>query len=666
MMIKTQYFFMKVLCYCLKKSRILFSKSRCKHNNIERCVHKMSRIRQSLGMVSMVILLCLLVFLFGFVILDGKYSVHGSDYTEYTIVGLFPLTGDLITFSESSVVSASLAAADINAWLADEGKDWRLNLEIVDTELNPDVALGLMQHWHEEEGIDFFVGPMASFVAEACLDYANENDILFISPSSNSSALAIDDWFFRFVVDEAFQNRVFAALVDQTGVQDLVFTWPDHGWGDFYQAGIAAAVADYNPTITIHDHDQFRYDPDKSDYGNEVESLNDYIADLVEQGVDPEEIGFVCIGADFEVAALMAEADNYSLLKDVVWFGTEMNDLSEDLLSHPVAAQFAADVGFIFPLQRQDLVMPEESYYEYVKEHVQAEIGREPDYYAYAANDIVCVLALSLDENGYDSTAVKETLPDITDQYTKDYGASGHIVLNEYGDRAYADFALWEVNSQLEWEEVGYYEGASGNIIWYEIPPPTQPATPVLLSPVHGKIVHGSSVELNWAPAAGATHYTVWVYNLTKAEEVIFSAPMSETSYNLDGLADNGDNYAWSVVALNANDNTAGEFATPIAFINGSDADLLPPTLASPAHSANVSGTSAEFSWEVSDGATLYSVWLFNLTTNEQVIQTVPSLETSYTFTGLANNGDLYAWSVIASDSYDWSDYAFPRLFVNE
>ncbi len=191
-------------------------------------------------------------------------------------------------------------------------------------------------------------------------------------------------------------------------------------------------------------------------------------------------------------------------------------------------------------------------------------------------------------------------------------------------------------------------------------------APPSLTSPVHGEIVDGFSIELNWAPAAGATHYTVWVYNLTKNEEVIFSAPMSETSYTLDGLADNGDNYAWSVVGLNANDNTAGEFATPIAFINGSDADLLPPTLASPAHSANVSGTSAEFSWEVSDGATLYSVWLFNLTTNEQVIQTVPSSETSYTFTGLANNGDLYAWSVIASDSYDWSDYAFPRLFVNE
>ena len=200
-----------------------------------------------------------------------------------------------------------------------------------------------------------------------------------------------------------------------------------------------------------------------------------------------------------------------------------------------------------------------------------------------------------------------------------------------------------------------------------DVPPDSMPpATPVLLSPVHGKILHGSSVELNWAPAAGATHYTVWVYNLTKAEEVIFSAPMSETSYNLDGLADNGDNYAWSVVALNANDNTAGEFATPIAFINGSDADLLPPTLASPAHSANVPGTSVKFSWEASAGATLYSVWLFNLTTNEQVIQTVPSPETSYTFTGLANNGDLYAWSVIASDMYEWSDYAFPRLFVNE
>jgi len=421
-------------------------------------------------MVSMVILLSLFVFLFGFVVLDGKYSVHGSDYTEYTIVGLFPLSGDMSTFAENSVVSANLAVSDINNWLADEGKDWRLNLEVVDTELNAEVALSLMQQWHEEKGVDFFVGPMASGEAGACLDYANDNEILFISPSATSESLKVDDWFFRFVVDDTFTHRVQAALIDEYGVKELILTWPDRYWEDYNKELLTNAVADFNPNINIYDSEQYRYDPDESDFADTVEGLNKLIADLVSQGVDYEDIGLVCIGADHEVAAIMTEADNYTQMKKIMWFGTEYSELSDGVLTYPVAAQFAADVGFIYPRIRMDVDMPEESWYEYIKEHIQAEVGREPDYYAYATNDIICVLALSFDEHGYDSVTVKENLPDKTDEYTKVYGSSGHVVLNEYGDRAYADFALWEVNNQKEWQDVGYYEGVSGDIFWYDLP----------------------------------------------------------------------------------------------------------------------------------------------------------------------------------------------------
>ena len=419
-------------------------------------------------------ILLLLLFLFSLMLvfadLDGQSSAQSSDYTEYTIVGLFPLTGPLSSFAENSVAAANLAVADINDWLADGGKDWRLNLEIEDTQLNPEVALGLMQHWHEEEGVDFFVGPMGSGVAGACLDYANDNEILFISPSSTSPWLAIDDWFFRFVVDDTLGTKATAALIDETGVQDLIIGWRGDDWGDWYQTEIVNAVADLNPAINIHGSDEFRYTPGQSDFGDEVESLNDFVTVLVGQNVALEDIGFLFLGSDDEVAAFLTEADSYAQLKGILWFGSEWNALSEDLLSHPVATQFAADVGFIFPLQRPDLVLPEQSYYEYVRDYIQTELGREPDIYAYVTNDIICVLALSFDTHGYNSEAVKEALPDITDSYTAVYGASGHIVLNEYGDRAYADYALWVINNQNVWQEVGYYEGVSGNIFWYDLP----------------------------------------------------------------------------------------------------------------------------------------------------------------------------------------------------
>ena len=194
------------------------------------------------------------------------------------------------------------------------------------------------------------------------------------------------------------------------------------------------------------------------------------------------------------------------------------------------------------------------------------------------------------------------------------------------------------------------------------------PATPSLTLPVHGEIVQGSSVEMEWDPAEGATHYAVWIYNLTRDEPVLFRVVGEGTSFTYDGLVDNGDIYAWSVVANNIDDGAWGDFAIPIVFIDGSDKDLLPPTLISPEHYENVAGTSVDLEWEAPAGATHYSVWVYNLTTDEEVIFSAPITETSYHHGGLANNGDIYAWSVVASNINDlsWSDFAFPRLFINE
>ena len=203
-----------------------------------------------------------------------------------------------------------------------------------------------------------------------------------------------------------------------------------------------------------------------------------------------------------------------------------------------------------------------------------------------------------------------------------------------------------------------------------EVKPPadSSTSTPSLTLPVHGEIVHGPSVILEWDPAEGATHYAVWIYNLTRDELVLFEVVGESTSFTYDGLADNGDIYAWSVVANNIDDGTWGDFAIPIAFIDGSDADLLPPTLISPEHNANVTGASVEFEWKTSAGATHYALWLYNLTADELVLFEVFGEGTSFTYDGLAENGDIYAWSIVSSNINDqsWSDFAFPRTFVTK
>ena len=48
-------------------------------------------------------------------------------------------------------------------------------------------------------------------------------------------------------------------------------------------------------------------------------------------------------------------------------------------------------------------------------------------------------------------------------------GASGYIPLNEAGDRAYADYELWEIvekDGKYEWVATGLYSFATDSLTW--------------------------------------------------------------------------------------------------------------------------------------------------------------------------------------------------------
>lgn len=211
--------------------------------------------------------------------------------TEYlSVSALLPLTGVIAEYGENSQAAAILAVDDVNTWLATEGKDWRLRLVIDDTEANTELARQKLQ-LRSQQGIEFFIGPMLSAETHSCLGFANDNELLLISPSATDPALAIvSDWLFRFCYDDT-------------------------------------------------------YDP--------------------------------------------------------------------------------------VPLP----LLGTETYRNHVKNHIQNTLGREPDEFAYNTYDIIWALALSIDEAGYDSEAVKVVLQDIVEAWSEVYGASGLIVLNEAGDR---------------------------------------------------------------------------------------------------------------------------------------------------------------------------------------------------------------------------------------
>src|SRR5690625_7434244 len=66
--------------------------------------------------------------------------------------------------------------------------------------------------------------------------YANSNEILIVSPSSTSPALAIpDDYLFRLVTPDTLQGAAMAQLLDEEGIEEVII----FNRGDSYGEGLA-------------------------------------------------------------------------------------------------------------------------------------------------------------------------------------------------------------------------------------------------------------------------------------------------------------------------------------------------------------------------------------------------------------------------------------------
>ncbi len=394
---------------------------------------------------------------------DDAANGATADVETYTVVALFPMTGPLSTFGENNAEAARLAAADVNKWLEDEGKDWRLRFEVDDTQTEGPVALRKMQSWYGD-GVRFFAGPMASGASSECLSFANANEIFYISPSSTSPALGIaDDWLFRFCTDDLIQGPAIAAIVKEAGAEHLIFGWRGDTWGDGLQGAAENSAVELGLEIY---REKLRYDPLKEDFTTDVALLDQYVTNLVEQGVALDKIAFNLIAFE-EAAPFLAEAAGYDQLREIIWIGSDGTAFSEAIASHPTASGFARDVKFVNTMNRLP-ELSDESKHDHVKEHIQETLGRDTDSYSYNSYDIIWGFALAFDEVGYNPAAVRDIMPDLIDEWSAVYGASGHIVLNDFGDRAFADYDYIVLGDDLRWKTPGYFDGASGDIIWEE------------------------------------------------------------------------------------------------------------------------------------------------------------------------------------------------------
>ena len=298
-------------------------------------------------------------------------------------------------------------------------------------------------------GVDILLGMAFSSHLQLAASYVNDNNMLVISHGSQAANLAIDDNMFRLVPNDGNQALAVAAMIEDAGVEVLLFVTRNDVWGE----GLRDSVVEiYDGTIV----EGIRYSPDANEFSAEVSIIDEIIGELVaEHGAD--KVGVLYIGTD-EFVSIIQQMRFYENVDDVRWFTTNTHASKQIVLQDDL-------VDFVEKtMLTATLTKSAESNHitEHVKTFVNDTYGENPNVYSYGAYDSVWLLGSAiLQANSAEVDDLIVALPLVAEHMI---GAGGPLRLTDKGDLAHAEYDILQVRNG-EWVFDAEFDSASGSII---------------------------------------------------------------------------------------------------------------------------------------------------------------------------------------------------------
>ena len=388
------------------------------------------------------------------------------------IGALFPLTGQISSVGVEMKVASELAVEDFNAYLAESGAEWWLEIAIEDTATAPATALEKIQGLHAR-GITNVVGPLTSGNVQHVKGYADQSGMLIISCCSTAPGLSIaGDSIYRTVPDDKNQGNAIAKLLERDSIAAIVPIIR----GDTYGDGLLEATKTSFESKGGVVHEGIRYNTDTPELGLEVSSLADDVQDMVDEH-GAENVAVLIISFD-EAVQIVQSAASYDILKDVRWYGTESTADAKNLITDRIASEFINEVDFT-AMQFLPSLGPQA---DHVLESITEELGAPPIPFVYPAYDAVWLLGKSIMEAGStDSEQVKNALPGVA---AENVGAMNTNELNDAGDLALANYQVRTIVNST-WTEVGKYSAEYDVLVTGD--QPTDEVTVGSLYPLTGR-----------------------------------------------------------------------------------------------------------------------------------------------------------------------------------
>jgi branched-chain amino acid transport system substrate-binding protein len=442
----------------------------------------------------------------------GEAQVSNTEDNTVKIGALLPLTGVASSSGKSTEAALNIAVKDVNDSFLRTDSSLRFELVTEDTESNPSKSLEKLKLL-AEKGIKTVIGPATSAELDSVRNYANNNDILLVSPSSTASSLAIEgDNVFRFVPDDTHQAEAISSLMWHDGVRVVVPFWRNDIYGSELMRAVQENFQEMGGQLDMDK--ETRYEPRNGQLAASLYRINFALWDKdmrildskVQQAITmygASRVGVYIISLD-EISPIFIQAHSYPSLSKVKWYGSDGSVLNEGLIRNHDSAHFAINTSFYNPIFKIDY--GDNGKLDNLLEQIHKEVKIDPSPYSAVAYDIFWVLAKAENNTRYSETMnngskFRETIYEYkhtnsstnndatkkTANFDGNYtaaettqilneemvrtantynGITGNMTLNAMGDRGGGEYDFWAVKYEkdndkapFQWQRVDSYGG---------------------------------------------------------------------------------------------------------------------------------------------------------------------------------------------------------------
>lgn len=381
-----------------------------------------------------------------------------EDQDNQIRIGMFlPLNQEGEVRVADRLAAAVMALEDFNAEQSDAGTPYRATLEVI---YQNGTALEGAKAAHIRDGIQYYVGPMGSSDARMVREYATDNGLVIVSPSSTAQSLAIPgDNLFRLAPADDLQSVYLSDLVGEAGKTHVVIVNKDDPWGNGLTEGFIQSY-----TGTVSDAHPLDGDSSSIDFGALAAQLDEQLGQLIrDHGV--ERVAILYLGHSLDLISLADAITADPALDSVTavkWYGADSVATSSALAADPAAAEFVMSVGLtgiIFDVVSNPVN-------ERIDEHLASlDPPLTPNVYAYSSYDAARLLAYSIVASIEQDRPVVEMIPEMANGeflfMNRDIladSALGDYALNEAGDlvepSTYHEFEIVVRDGAYVWEQI--------------------------------------------------------------------------------------------------------------------------------------------------------------------------------------------------------------------